>query len=269
MRITFDLRFDLDKSDHDPRLPRYFFRPRPSRQKHDLPRAAIMVVGVWLDSLLWWLMLTLGSDRCPDPSRGASEMDQPCLGDHSFAVRGRAARRTADRTYELMPPRLGYGRRLWFTCHLPSRKTPGKYRWSTSSGTISACSSGTVPRGSWPAISRSLSSATASCLHLHGHAVAGGPNPQVGDLARGGEVLAIFHAPTTPTSRPIGYMTGPECADVELRWMCMPMGTVQLGRGNKCRIGCGGVWSVGWNATRPAIRSRGQCRICPRPMSRP
>jgi len=30
-------------------------------------------------------------------------------------------------------------------------------------------------------------------LHLHGHLAR--PNPQVGDLARGGEVLAIFHGP--------------------------------------------------------------------------
>src|ERR1700730_323557 len=56
----------------------------------------------------------------------SSEMDQPRLGYHSFAVRGRAARRTADRTYELMPPRFGYGRRLH---GLPAthlyRKAPG------------------------------------------------------------------------------------------------------------------------------------------------
>jgi transcriptional regulator len=43
-------------------------------------------------------------------------------------------------------------------------------------------------------------------LHLHGHLAR--PNPQVGDLARGGEVLAIFHGPHAYIS-PNWYTTGP------------------------------------------------------------
>ena len=43
-------------------------------------------------------------------------------------------------------------------------------------------------------------------LHLHGHLAC--PNPQVGDLARGGEVLAIFHGPHAYIS-PNWYATSP------------------------------------------------------------
>src|ERR1700730_16005692 len=43
-------------------------------------------------------------------------------------------------------------------------------------------------------------------LHLHGHLAR--PNPQVADLARGGEVLAIFHGPHAYIS-PNWYTTGP------------------------------------------------------------
>ena len=43
-------------------------------------------------------------------------------------------------------------------------------------------------------------------LHLHGHLAR--PNPQVADLARGGEVLAIFHGPHAYIS-PNWYATGP------------------------------------------------------------
>jgi len=43
-------------------------------------------------------------------------------------------------------------------------------------------------------------------LHLQGHLAR--PNPQVGDLARGGEVLAIFHGPHAYIS-PNWYATGP------------------------------------------------------------
>ena len=43
-------------------------------------------------------------------------------------------------------------------------------------------------------------------LHLHGHLAR--PNPQVGDLARGGEVLAIFHGPHAYIS-PNWYASGP------------------------------------------------------------
>jgi transcriptional regulator len=43
-------------------------------------------------------------------------------------------------------------------------------------------------------------------LHLHGHLAR--PNPQVGDLARAGEVLAIFHGPHAYIS-PNWYATGP------------------------------------------------------------
>lgn len=43
-------------------------------------------------------------------------------------------------------------------------------------------------------------------LHLHGHLAR--PNPQLGDLARGGEVLAIFHGPHAYIS-PNWYTTGP------------------------------------------------------------
>jgi transcriptional regulator len=43
-------------------------------------------------------------------------------------------------------------------------------------------------------------------LHLHGHLAR--PNPQVGDLARGGEVLAIFHGPHAYVS-PSWYASGP------------------------------------------------------------
>jgi transcriptional regulator len=43
-------------------------------------------------------------------------------------------------------------------------------------------------------------------LHLHGHLAR--PNPQLGHLARGGEVLAIFHGPHTYIS-PSWYGSGP------------------------------------------------------------
>jgi transcriptional regulator len=43
-------------------------------------------------------------------------------------------------------------------------------------------------------------------LHLHGHLAR--PNPQVADLARGGEVLAIFHGPHAYIS-PSWYASGP------------------------------------------------------------
>ena len=43
-------------------------------------------------------------------------------------------------------------------------------------------------------------------LHLHGHLAR--PNPQVSDLARGGEVLVIFHGPHAYIS-PNWYATGP------------------------------------------------------------
>jgi transcriptional regulator len=43
-------------------------------------------------------------------------------------------------------------------------------------------------------------------LHLHGHLAR--PNPQVADLARGGEVLAIFHGPHAYIS-PNWYASGP------------------------------------------------------------
>jgi transcriptional regulator len=43
-------------------------------------------------------------------------------------------------------------------------------------------------------------------LHLHGHLAR--PNPQVGDLAQGGEVLAIFSGPHAYVS-PNWYATGP------------------------------------------------------------
>ena len=43
-------------------------------------------------------------------------------------------------------------------------------------------------------------------LHLHGHLAR--PNPQVADLERGGEVLAIFHGPHAYIS-PNWYATGP------------------------------------------------------------
>jgi transcriptional regulator len=43
-------------------------------------------------------------------------------------------------------------------------------------------------------------------LHLHGHLAR--PNPQVADLARDGEVLAIFHGPHAYIS-PNWYATGP------------------------------------------------------------
>src|SRR5438270_183961 len=61
-------------------------------------------------------------------------------------------------------------------------------------------------------------------LHLHGHLAC--PNPQVGDLAPGGEVLAIFHGSHAYIS-PNWYMTGPSVptwnyADVHA------YGTVQL-----------------------------------------
>jgi transcriptional regulator len=61
-------------------------------------------------------------------------------------------------------------------------------------------------------------------LHLHGHLAR--PNPQVADLARGGEVLAIFHGPHAYIS-PNWYETGPSVptwnyADVHA------YGTVQL-----------------------------------------
>src|SRR5437764_10981927 len=61
-------------------------------------------------------------------------------------------------------------------------------------------------------------------LHLEGHLAR--PNPQVADLARGGEVLAIFHGPHAYIS-PNWYMTGPSVptwnyADVHA------YGTVQL-----------------------------------------
>ena len=48
-------------------------------------------------------------------------------------------------------------------------------------------------------------------LHLHGHLTR--HNPQVGDLARGGEVLAISTG-RTPTSHPVGTHP-PECTDLE------------------------------------------------------
>ena len=61
-------------------------------------------------------------------------------------------------------------------------------------------------------------------LHLHGHLAR--PNPQVADLAKGGEVLAIFHGPHAYIS-PNWYATGPSVptwnyADVHA------YGTVQL-----------------------------------------
>jgi transcriptional regulator len=61
-------------------------------------------------------------------------------------------------------------------------------------------------------------------LHLHGHLAR--PNPQVDDLARAGEVLAIFHGPHAYIS-PNWYATGPSVptwnyADVHA------YGTVQL-----------------------------------------
>jgi len=61
-------------------------------------------------------------------------------------------------------------------------------------------------------------------LHLHGHLAR--PNPQVGDLALGGEVLAIFHGPHAYIS-PNWYTSGPSVptwhyADVHA------YGTVQL-----------------------------------------
>jgi transcriptional regulator len=61
-------------------------------------------------------------------------------------------------------------------------------------------------------------------LHLHGHLAR--PNPQVADLARGGEVLTIFHGPHAYIS-PSWYATGPSVptwnyADVHA------YGTVQL-----------------------------------------
>jgi transcriptional regulator len=61
-------------------------------------------------------------------------------------------------------------------------------------------------------------------LHLHGHLAR--PNPQVGDLARGGEALAIFSGPHAYIS-PNWYATGPSVptwnyADVHA------YGTVQL-----------------------------------------
>ena len=43
-------------------------------------------------------------------------------------------------------------------------------------------------------------------LHLHGHLAR--PNPQVGHLARGGEVLTIFHGPHAYIS-PSWYTSGP------------------------------------------------------------
>jgi transcriptional regulator len=43
-------------------------------------------------------------------------------------------------------------------------------------------------------------------LHLHGHLAR--PNPQVGHLARGDEVLAIFHGPHAYIS-PSWYTSGP------------------------------------------------------------
>jgi len=43
-------------------------------------------------------------------------------------------------------------------------------------------------------------------LHLHGHIAR--PNPQAADLARGGEVLVVFHGPHAYIS-PNWYMTGP------------------------------------------------------------
>jgi transcriptional regulator len=43
-------------------------------------------------------------------------------------------------------------------------------------------------------------------LHLHGHLAR--PNPQVGHLAKGGEVLAIFHGPHAYIS-PSWYVNGP------------------------------------------------------------
>ena len=61
-------------------------------------------------------------------------------------------------------------------------------------------------------------------FHLHGHLAR--PNPQVADLAEGGEVLAIFHGPHAYIS-PSWYATGPSVptwnyADVHA------YGTVQL-----------------------------------------
>src|SRR5204862_7894473 len=61
-------------------------------------------------------------------------------------------------------------------------------------------------------------------LHMHGHLAR--PNPQVGDLARAGEVLAIVHGPHAYIS-PNWYATGPSVptwnyADVHV------YGTVQL-----------------------------------------
>jgi transcriptional regulator len=45
-----------------------------------------------------------------------------------------------------------------------------------------------------------------SVLHLHGHLAR--PNPQVGDLARAGEVLTLFHGPHAYVS-PRWYTAGP------------------------------------------------------------
>jgi transcriptional regulator len=61
-------------------------------------------------------------------------------------------------------------------------------------------------------------------LHLHSHLAR--PNPQVGDLARAGEVLAIFHGPHAYIS-PSWYVTGPSVPT----WNYLDVhayGTVQL-----------------------------------------
>jgi transcriptional regulator len=56
-------------------------------------------------------------------------------------------------------------------------------------------------------------------LHLHGHLAR--PNPQVGDLARAGEVLAIFQGPHAYIS-PKMVRDCPECANLELcRCACL------------------------------------------------
>ena len=126
---------------------------------------------------------------------------------------------------------------------------------------ISACWSAMAPTGSIASHIPFLSSATATQLHLHGHLAR--PNPQVGDLARGGEVLAIFHGPHAYIS-PNWYATGPSVptwnyADVHA------YGTVRLveDAGLAAPVAAPSVGAARGRAT----RRRGGCRISPSPTS--
>jgi predicted FMN-binding regulatory protein PaiB/threonine/homoserine/homoserine lactone efflux protein len=172
-----------------------------------LGRAAILVLGVWLGSLLWWLALTFGLSslfRSFGPHHlvwinrgsgiilalsGAALLAAPIIEQIGRSLRASAP---GDDFMVYLPPAFTEARLEVLTEHI-ERHDFGLLVSHGAHGLVASHIPFLIERD-------------GKQLHLHGHLAR--PNPQIGDLASGSEVLAIFHGPHAYIS-PKWYQSGP------------------------------------------------------------